>query len=136
MTTPSDLLTIQQAAAHTGLTVHTLRYYERIGLLLPVGRATNGHRRYAPLDLQRIKLLNRLRATGMPISEMQRYAQLLQQGSETIEERRVMLEEHRGSVIAAINDLQEALELIDFKISQYREIENQMLSEPGDIVSQ
>ena len=73
-------LTIQEAAAETGLSIHTLRYYERIGLIHPVDRATNGHRRYTPGDLGWIDLLKRLRATGMPIQRMQQYAALQRQG--------------------------------------------------------
>ena len=60
-------LTIQQASQLTGLTVHTLRYYERIALLSPVERAANGHRRYGKQDVDRITLLNYLRLTGMPL---------------------------------------------------------------------
>ncbi|MEM8535189.1 MAG: MerR family transcriptional regulator, partial [Chloroflexota bacterium] len=69
-------LTIQQVAAATGLSSYTLRYYERIGLLDPVGRATSGHRRYTTHDIEWIAFLNRLRAIGMPIRQMQEYAEL------------------------------------------------------------
>ena len=69
-------LTIQQVATLTGLSVHTLRYYERNGLLEPVNRATNGHRRYRTEDITRIEFLTRLRTTGMPIRQMQQFARL------------------------------------------------------------
>ncbi|HEV8193584.1 MAG TPA: MerR family transcriptional regulator, partial [Ktedonobacterales bacterium] len=68
-----QLLTIQQASKLTGLTTHTLRYYERIALLTPVGRATNGHRRYDQQDVERITFLNYLRLTGMPLDQMKAY---------------------------------------------------------------
>ena len=61
-------LTIQQVAHRMGLSIDTLRYYERIGLLEPVRRAQNGHRRYTQQDLAWIDLLIRLRNTGMPQS--------------------------------------------------------------------
>src|SRR3954468_3920964 len=61
MNTSQELFTIQEAAEITDLTVHTLRYYERIGLLLPVGRAANGHRRYSQQDINLMKSLNRWR---------------------------------------------------------------------------
>ncbi len=62
----SELLTIEQVAECTGLSAHTLRYYEQIGLLDHVGRATSGHRCYAAKDLAWLEFLTRLRATGMP----------------------------------------------------------------------
>ncbi|RAT99762.1 MerR family transcriptional regulator [Brevibacillus sp. Leaf182] len=69
-------LTIQQAAARTGLSVHTLRYYEKMGLMEPIPRGENGHRSYYAHDLEWIDLIARLRTTGMPIAEMQRFVRL------------------------------------------------------------
>jgi hypothetical protein len=60
----SDQLTISEVAERTGLTRHTLRYYERDGLMLGVGRASSGHRRYSERDLGWIELITKLRATG------------------------------------------------------------------------
>src|SRR5258708_29855364 len=85
-------LTIQEVAARTGLSVHTLRYYERVGLLDPVGRATSGHRRYADGDLNWIAFLLHLRATGMSIRQMQAFADLRRQGEATMPERLAFLE--------------------------------------------
>jgi DNA-binding transcriptional MerR regulator len=73
----SDELTISEVAGRTGLTRHTLRYYERDGLMLGVGRAGSGHRRYSERDLGWIELITKLRATGMPIGEVRRYAELV-----------------------------------------------------------
>ncbi|WP_211293193.1 MerR family DNA-binding transcriptional regulator [Brunnivagina elsteri] len=70
-------LTIQQVASLTGLNVHTLRYYERNGLLKPVPRAANGHRRYSSVDIASIEFLTKLRMTGMPIRHMQKFAKLM-----------------------------------------------------------
>ena len=75
-----------------------MRYYERIGLLEPVGRAQNGHRRYTQRDLAWIDLLIRLRDTGMPRAQMVRFAQLRRQGSATLTERRILLEQHQHSL--------------------------------------
>jgi DNA-binding transcriptional MerR regulator len=127
MMTQQPTYTIQQVAAQTGLTVHTLRYYERIGLLLPVERARNGHRRYSEMDIRRIELLNRLRKTGMPLVDMQRYAVLLLQGVESVTERRALLERHRQTVQAEIQALQETLAIIDHKIDNYCALEAQHL---------
>jgi len=123
METRNRLLTIQQASKVTGLTVHTLRYYERIGLLAPVGRAANGHRRYSENDLEVINTLNRWRLTGMPLGDIQRYVQLYQEDDTTVAERRALLEAHRQRVVNLINDLQETVGYIDFKIKKYDEME-------------
>ncbi len=88
-------LSIAEAAEASGLSVHTLRYYERTGLLEPVRRNGSGHRRYRAADLERITFLTRLRATGMPIREVRRYAELMKAGEATNEERLALLEAHR-----------------------------------------
>ncbi|MEM8533282.1 MAG: MerR family transcriptional regulator [Chloroflexota bacterium] len=116
-------LTIQQVAAATGLSSYTLRYYERIGLLDPVGRATSGHRRYTTHDIEWIAFLNRLRAIGMPIRQMQEYAELRRQGACTITQRRILLEQLRTSVEEQINTLTENLEHINTKIDYYQTAE-------------
>ena len=115
-------LTIQEAAAETGLSIHTLRYYERIGLIHPVDRATNGHRRYTPGDLGWIDLLKRLRATGMPIQRMQQYAALQRQGDSSTPERLRLLEAHRASVLDQIAALEENLAVIEYKIGYYANV--------------
>ena len=114
-----ELLTIEQVAGRTGLSAHTLRYYERIGLLDPVGRATSGHRRYAAKDLAWIDFLTRLRATGMPIRHMQEFAALRRQGDTTIARRRVLLEVHQQMVQKHIEELQQNQQAITRKIETY-----------------
>jgi DNA-binding transcriptional MerR regulator len=114
-------LTIAQAAEESGLSAHTLRYWERAGLLAPVTRNGSGHRRYAEQDLERIKFLIRLRATGMPIRQVRRYAELANRGDDTEEERLELLEAHRGAVRAHLEETAAHLELIDWKIDLYRE---------------
>ncbi len=80
MNTQDDKLTIQQVAEATGLSVYTLRYYERIGLIHPIGRAENPHRRYTADDIGWIDFLKKIRATGMSMQQMQAYAELQRQG--------------------------------------------------------
>lgn len=123
-------LTIQQVAAKTGLSVHTLRYYERNGLLEPVHRATNGHRRYAATDVTRIEFLTRLRATGMPIRQMQQLTRLFYEHPEAISDRRAILEEHQRNVEQHIQELQHNLGAIQKKIRFYKELEHQAKTEP------
>jgi DNA-binding transcriptional MerR regulator len=116
-------LTIQQVAARTGLSVHTLRYYERNGLLEPVNRAANGHRRYSAEDITRIEFLTRLRTTGMPIRQMQQFATLLRQQPEAISDRRLILEMHEREVQQRIQELSRNLAAIQWKIQHYKELE-------------
>lgn len=120
VTEDSRTLTIAEAAAATGLTPHTLRYYERDGLLLDaVERAPSGHRRYTERDLGWIRLLTRLRATGMPIREIREYAQLVRQGEGTEPERMALLQAHRDAVRAQLAEVQEHLAAIEMKIDVY-----------------
>jgi DNA-binding transcriptional MerR regulator len=114
-------LTISDAARAAGISAHTLRYYERAGLLDPVGRAASGHRRYADEDLARIEFLTKLRSTGMPIRKVREYADLMRRGDDTHESRLVLLEAHREAVRAQLEDTARNLELIERKIDYYRE---------------
>jgi DNA-binding transcriptional MerR regulator len=121
MITQPELLTVQQAAEQTGLSEHTLRYYERVGLLLPVDRAPNGHRRYAPDHLRLLQFLIKLRATGMPVEQMKEYAALIRAGEGNEGERLRLLREHKGRVQADIQTLMDNLAVIEKKIDTYQE---------------
>lgn len=112
-------LTIQAFAKVSGLTAHTLRYYERIGLIDPVERAGSGHRRYSEEDRHWVEFLHKLRSTGMSIREMRTYAELQRQGDATLAPRVRMLEALRDQVVARVAELEENLELIRFKIRVY-----------------
>lgn len=116
-------LSIAEVARRTGLTTHTLRYYERAGLIAPVARAPGGQRRYAASDLDWIGFLLRLRETRMPIGQMQAFARLRGHGNTTAPERRRMLEQHLAEVIATIDALQQSARLLQDKIDHYRTIE-------------
>ena len=112
--------TVAEAAAATGLTAHTLRYYERDGLLLQdVGRSAAGHRRYSDGDLAWIEMLTRLRSTGMPIREVRRYAELVRRGAGNEADRLELLRQHRQRVLAQLTEVQEHLGAIDRKIGIY-----------------
>lgn len=120
VTEDSRTLTIAEAAAATGLTPHTLRYYERDGLLLDdVGRASSGHRRYTDRDLAWLHLLTRLRSTGMPIREIREYARLVREGDGTEPQRLAMLQAHRDAVRAQLAEAAEHLAAIELKIDVY-----------------
>src|SRR5436190_16995043 len=87
-----DRYTISEVVACTGLTAHTLRWYERIGLLPDVDRSHTGQRRYSNRDLDWLAFVGKLRLTGMPVADMVRYAELVRRGEETFDERRELLE--------------------------------------------
>ena len=114
--------TIQRAAAETGLSADTLRYYERIGILPGIGRSRSGHRQFSDDDMGWIKLVQCLRSTGMPMEDLHTYAELMQQGDETAAERLRLLENHRRRIKDDLNELSIALELVERKISGYEEV--------------
>jgi DNA-binding transcriptional MerR regulator len=101
----SSDLAIGETAERTGVSAHTLRYYERAGLIDPIRRGVHGERRYARRDVEWIAFLQRLRATAMPIREMAEFAQLRRGGSATVRARRELLEKHRSRVRSEISEL-------------------------------
>jgi len=118
---PQAGLSIAEAARRTGVSAHTLRYYERAGLVVTtIDRTHGGRRRYHQLDLDWITVCTRLRATGMPNKAIRRYAQLVSAGHGNEQERLALMEAHRAAVIARLAELQENLKLIDHKIGVYR----------------
>lgn len=123
-------LTIQQVSERTGLSVYTLRYYERNGLLEPVTRAANGHRRYSATDVARIEFLTKLRMTGMPIRQMQEYAALMREKPDAIGARLAILEAHEKEVQQRIQQLTQHLEIIQWKIQNYKTLENDCVTPP------
>ncbi|MET9045218.1 MerR family transcriptional regulator [Streptomyces sp. NPDC003631] len=115
-------LTIAQVAERTGLTHDTLRYYEKAGLIERVGRTGGNQRRYAAADLAWLEFLLRLRETGMPIAEMQRFAGLRARGEATVADRLAMLREHRAGVARRIRALRRNAAALDDKIDHYERL--------------
>ena len=119
---PTAGLSIADASERTGLSPDTLRYYERDGLMLhAVGRSATGHRRYTETDLRWIRLITRLRATGMPIRDVRGYADLVREGDGNEQERLDLLRAHRQQVLAQLAEVQDHLGAIDAKIGIYVE---------------
>jgi DNA-binding transcriptional MerR regulator len=117
-------ITIAEAAERSGLSAHTLRYYERIGLIHPVGRGQNGHRRYGRDDIEWLEFLIKLRTTDMPIRQMVEYAELVREGPQTASRRRAMLEAHREALRERIAAMEETAAVIDRKIETCTEMES------------
>jgi DNA-binding transcriptional MerR regulator len=114
-------ITIQQAAAQTGLSTYTLRYYEQIGLLPAIERAANGHRRYKKTDLGWVDYVLCLKAVGMPLEDIKRYVKLQTEDDvATLPERVRLLETHRDAIRYQIDELQANLAMIENKIERYR----------------
>ena len=110
-------------AARTGVSIDTLRYYEREGLLTDIARATSGHRRYRHDDVLWVEVLRCLRETGMTIDQLRHYCRLGEQGPTTKPERKRILLEHRALVQRQIDERRRALDLIDRKLSYYADID-------------
>ncbi|HYX11099.1 MAG TPA: MerR family transcriptional regulator [Candidatus Acidoferrum sp.] len=124
--------TIQRAAAETGVSRDTLRYYEKIGILPGIGRSASGHRRFTDDDMGWIKLVQCLRATGMPIEDLHAYAELVQQGDSTAAERLTLLENHRRRIQQEMQELTTALQLVERKIAGYDQLIARSDLEPPD----
>jgi DNA-binding transcriptional MerR regulator len=121
MTTTTTELTVAEAARDAGVTAHTLRYYERAGLLARVERNGAGHRRFTAEDVEWVVMVTRLRATGMPIRAIRQYAELVREGEGNEAERLALLVAHRERVLEQLADIQRNLELVDYKIGLYRD---------------
>jgi DNA-binding transcriptional MerR regulator len=110
---------IGDLSRRSGVSIDTLRYYERIGLLPRTPRDAGGRRDYDEAALQWLAFLGRLKVTGMPLAEMRRYAVLRAAGQATANDRRALLEGHRARVAARIDEMQVALQALDVKIASY-----------------
>ncbi len=112
-------LTIKQAAEKMNLTVYTLRYYEKEGLLPFVERDHTGNRSFTESDLEWLSVICCLKNTGMPIKQIKQYICWCLDGDKTLAARKQMLTEHRQEVLNQIKELKKNLEKIDYKISHY-----------------
>jgi DNA-binding transcriptional MerR regulator len=122
MTPHDEELAISEVAERTGLTVHTLRYYEWAGLMLaPIQRASSSHRTYTAQDVTWIVFLTKLRSTSLPIKKVKEYADLARRGDDTRPDRLELLQRHRITVAVQLAEMQASLAAIDHKISLYSE---------------
>jgi DNA-binding transcriptional MerR regulator len=115
-------LTITEVSERTGLSPDTLRYYERAGLMEPVGRTSGNHRSYSTDDLDWLAFLLRLRETGMSIADMQHFAELRSAGPPTIAERLSILREHHRGLQDRIRGLRRSSKALDDKINHYEQL--------------
>jgi len=128
-----DGITIDEAAQRMGMSKDTLRYYEKEGLLPPIAKGTNGHRRYTEDDLGWVKFLQLLRGTGMPIREMKSFVALTWAGDQTIAERVEVLERYRVALRERMAADVEHLKFLDYKIDVYSDLLATQTATPADI---
>ena len=111
-----SLYTIAQASEEVDLTPHTLRYYEKEGLLPNVTKESAGRRKYHDDDLQRIGFIKCLKGTGMSLKQIKEYGDLYEQGKAKFKERNAMLEEHREKILQEIKTQKKYLKMVEAKI--------------------
>ncbi|WP_084074462.1 MerR family transcriptional regulator [Demequina sp. NBRC 110052] len=114
-------LTVAQMSEAIGMTAHTLRYYERAGLIRTVSRSAGNQRRYSAADVEWLRFLVRLRETGMPIARMREYAGLRARGPATTDSRLRLLEEHHADLRQQITLLRAHERALAVKIAAYRD---------------
>ena len=110
---------IAEVSEQYGISLDTLRYYERIGLIPPVTRNESGIRDYKELDVRRVEFVKCMRSAGLPIEVLIEYIGLVQRGDSTIEARKDILVEQRGLLIARMGQMQKTLDILDHKIEVY-----------------
>src|SRR5689334_4122293 len=122
---------IAEVSDQYGLSIDTLRYYERVGLIPPVNRNESGIRDYNELDLRRVDFIKCMRSAGLPIEVLIEYVALVQQGDKTIDARKEILIEQRKLLVDRMNEMQKTLDILDHKIEVY---ENAVLKKEKRIV--
>ncbi len=130
------MYSIQDVSKKTGLSTHTLRFYEKEGLLSKVERSPGGFRQYTDADLEALNLIRHLKNTGMSLQEITRFMKLTHEGDHTLSERVALLREHRDHVVARMNEMQEHLDKVTWKLNFYseklRSYENQRADNRAD----
>jgi len=114
-------LTIGEVARRTGLSAHALRFYEREGLLIGRVRRESGHRRYTTADVEWLDVCVKLRASGMPLATVGRFAELVRQGRGNEHERLELLREHQARIAVQLAELDDCLQLVTWKVGVYEQ---------------
>jgi len=122
---------IAEVSERYGISLDTLRYYERIGLIPPVHRNESGIRDYNEIDVRRVEFVKCMRSAGLSIEVLIEYVGLVQQGDQTIEARKEILKDQRELLATRIKEMQKTLDILDYKIEVY---ENAVLKREKEIV--
>lgn len=113
---------MKEAAQITGLSEHTLRFYEKQQLIINIKRDSNNYRLYSDFDIQWIQFLTKVKSTNMPLKDIQKYAKLMAKGNSTLAEREEMLLKHKRRITKQISTLSDILIQIDNKLQRYQRI--------------
>ncbi|WP_028777749.1 MerR family transcriptional regulator [Shimazuella kribbensis] len=114
--------TIGEIAETTGLSIHTLRYYEKEGIMPSVKRNNSGIRIYEKTDLEVLQFIRCLKETGMPVIDIKKFVNLLVQGDHTIENRIDLLQKQKENVQSQVNQLMSYIQMLDGKVQLYKTI--------------
>ena len=115
------MYSIHEVCERTGLTAHTLRYYEKEKLLPNVSRSAGGFRQYSEEDMEALGMICCLKNTGMSLQDISRFMELAREGDQTLRERCELLKKHRDNVIARMEEMQRHLEKVTWKVDYFTE---------------
>ena len=121
---------IAEVSERFGISTDTLRYYERIGLIPTVNRNKSGIRDYNEFDIQRVEFIKCMRSAGLSIEVLTEYMRLVQQGDQTVEARKEILQEQRDLLAERVEEMQKTLDLLNYKVQVY---ENAILTKEKQI---
>lgn len=116
------MMKIAEVSDRYNISIDTLRYYERIGLLPPVNRTANGIRDFTEVDIRRVEFIRCMRSAGLPIEVLMDYMDLVRQGDATIEARKQILQEQRDLLASRMQEMQKTLDLLEHKIRVYEKV--------------
>ena len=119
---------ISQVSKLSGLSIHTLRYYEKEGLLKNISRNSSGRRIYSTIDIGWLEWIQRLKSTGMSLDEIKQFSNLRSLGDASITDRKNMLIDHAEHLESEINRLQSELAIVKYKVKDYQEKEIEVLT--------
>jgi len=131
-----ELVGIRAVSGQTGLSLDTLRWYEREGLLPPVDRSGDGRRAYSAAAVGFVRLVQALRRTGMSVADVRRFVRLMDEGAASHGRRMALLEQQATLIRRQMSDLHDDLATVQHKIAHYRELIDQGLDCVGEPVDQ
>ncbi len=114
--------TVKDVTSKTGLSEHTIRYYDREGLFPNLERTPKGNRLFSDIDLEWIELVCCLKDSGMSIQDIKKFMLLCQEGESTLEQRKTLLLQHKKNILDQMKVLEKGLSTVNYKIEHYKEI--------------
>jgi len=122
-------MTISEVSRKYNITADTIRYYEKEGLIPAVPRDKNGIRDFDENSCGWIEFIKCMRSAGLEIETLKRYVSLFRQGTKTVKERKILLEEQRNKLLKKQGDIKATLDRLNYKIEKYEEIEKGKLKD-------